>query len=70
MELLSLVTVLALLGAYLVSSGKWIGFAIWLFTNTVFAMHNYTIGEWQQGFLFTAYFVLALNGLRNFWRKV
>lgn len=67
--ILSLSTLLALVGAYLVSQGMWQGFAIWTVTNTVFAIHNFLIEEWQMFFLFVAYFFLAVNGLYNFTKR-
>lgn len=62
-------TILALLGAYYVSSGKSLGFFIWIFTNIFFMIHNYMIGQWQQGLLFTAYFGLAIYGFLNLLKK-
>lgn len=35
-------------------------------TNTVFALHNWQIGEWQQAILFGAYLMISLNGLYYF----
>jgi len=54
----------ALIGAYLNSIGKWQGFAIWIATNTIFALNNYYIGQWQQALLFSCYLLLAANGLK------
>jgi hypothetical protein len=66
METYLLITaLLALFGSYLVSNGNWQGFAIWLVTNSVFALHNYLICEWVQMGLFMAYFIIAINGIRN-----
>ena len=65
METILLITTFAaLLGAYLVSIGKWQGFAIWLFTNLIFMANNWYIGQWQQALLFGCYFILAANGLK------
>jgi len=64
-SLLFVSTLLALYGAYLNSEGRWHGFAIWIVTNTVFMIHNYNIGQWQQSLLFLCYLVLSANGLRH-----
>jgi len=61
--ILLLTTIIALIGAYFNSIAKWQGFAIWMVTNTIFAIHNFSIGEWQQAILFVAYFLLSANGL-------
>lgn len=71
METILLVaTISALVGAYFVSKGMWQGFAIWIITNIVFASNNFYIGQWQQGILFSAYFVLAVQGFFNFKKLV
>lgn len=62
---LFVITVLALIGAILNSYDHWQGFAIWIVTNTTFAFHNYTIGQWQQGLLFSVYILISINGLIN-----
>lgn len=56
-------TLLALLGAFLVSEGKWQGFLIWCFTNVIFAANSFYIDQYQMGILFSAYFFLAVNGI-------
>lgn len=58
-------TVAALIGALLVSNGRWVGFAIWLATDIVFMINNYLIGEWQQCILFALYLFIAANGVYN-----
>lgn len=63
--LLFVVTILALIGAYLNSTGVVYGFHLWLFTNAVFAHHNFMIAEYSQMSLFLAYFLIALNGIKN-----
>jgi len=64
--ILLICTLLALLGAYLNSIGRWEGFAIWMLTNLVFMMNNWYIGQWQQAFLFACYLGISLNGLKNY----
>lgn len=63
--LLSLATIGALIGAYLVSNGNWRGFAIWIATDLVFMFNNYFIGQWQQSLLFGLYLFIASNGVYN-----
>ncbi len=63
--ILIITTILALIGGYFVSVGKWQGFAIWIATNTVFMLNNIQIGQWQQACLFGCYLLLAANGLKN-----
>ncbi len=64
-EVLCVATILALVGAYLVSNGNWIGFAIWIFTDIVFMINNYIVGQWQQTILFGLYLFIASNGVYN-----
>jgi hypothetical protein len=58
-------TFLALIGAYMVSNGIWIGFAIWIVTDIIFMINNYMIGQWQQMILFGLYLFIASNGVYN-----
>lgn len=62
-SILFLTTILAMIGAYLNSISRWEGFLIWTLTNTIFCIHNFIIGQWQQSFLFLFYFLISLNGL-------
>ena len=62
---LLITTIYALIGAYFVSIGRPEGFAIWIYTNIVFAFNNYAIGQYEQAALFSCYLLLAINGLRN-----
>lgn len=64
--ILLITTVLALLGAFLNSHGRRLSFVIWMLTNTVFALHNWHVGEWQQAILFSAYLLISINGLMCF----
>jgi len=66
---LLIVTVFALIGAYLNSMGRIESFMIWILTNFVFMINNWMIGQWQQSLLFGCYFAIALNGLFNFNKK-
>lgn len=68
-QILFIATLFALLGAYFVSKGNYKGFSIWIVTNAIFAFNNWYIGQWQQSLLFSAYFFLACNGLKNFKKK-
>lgn len=68
-KILLVATVCALIGAYYVSKADRKGFAIWVFTNIIFATNNFMIGQWQQGILFTCYFALAINGFLNLTKK-
>ena len=63
--LLPIATFLALLGAYYVSNGNWVGFAIWIATDIVFMLNNYFIGQWEQAVLFALYLFIAANGVYN-----
>ncbi len=66
---LLITTVFALIGAYLNSHGYKLSFLIWMATNTVFALHNYHVGEWQQAILFAAYLLISINGLIYFKKE-
>ena len=63
--ILPLTTIAALVGAYLVSSGNWIGFAVWIVTDIIFMINNYIIGQWEQAILFGLYLIIASNGVYN-----
>jgi len=63
--LLFISTIAALTGAFLVSNGNWVGFAIWIATDIVFMINNYIIGQWQQCLLFGLYLFIAANGVYN-----
>lgn len=63
--LLPLTTFAALIGAYLVSNGNWIGFAVWILTDIIFMINNYFIGQWEQAILFGLYLFIAANGVYN-----
>ncbi len=63
--LLLIATISALIGAYLVSNGNWVGFAIWIVTDIIFMANNYIIGQWQQTILFGLYLFIASNGVYN-----
>jgi membrane protein implicated in regulation of membrane protease activity len=43
-------------------------FAVWLVTNTTWAVYDFSIGATAQGVLFSVYAVLAVWGLWT-WRK-
>jgi len=49
---------------------SWLSFrpsALWLVSNTAFAVHNARLREWPQALLFTVYAALAVWGLAA-WR--
>jgi hypothetical protein len=56
------VTFLSLIGVALNIKRKRSGFWVWMVTNAIWAGYDYRIGAWEQGVLFTAYFVLACWG--------
>lgn len=43
-------------------------FIIWLITNIAWAVYDFKIGAWEQGWLFIVYAVLAMWGLWK-WRS-
>jgi hypothetical protein len=58
----------ALFGAYLNSKQDVRGFKVWIVTNTYLSAYNFLSGELAQGFLFSIYLVIAINGLIS-WKK-
>ena len=56
------VTVAALLGTVLNICKRRESFALWIFTNGLFATHNILIREWAQASLFSVYVGLAVWG--------
>jgi hypothetical protein len=63
--LLPITTFFALFGAWLVSNGKWWGFAIWIVTDIIFMINNVMISQWEQAILFGLYLFIAANGVYN-----
>ncbi len=63
--ILPLTTLAALIGAYMVSNGNWVGFSIWIVTDIIFMLNNYMIGQWEQCLLFGLYLFIAANGVYN-----
>lgn len=63
-----LVTAIALYGTYLNACGERKGFYYWLVSNACFCAINLGHAQYAQGFLFAAYFVLAIKGLES-WEK-
>ncbi len=55
-------TVLAIVGTYLNTLQKRIGFLIWMLTNSVFLGYNFYIHAYHQTALFTVYLGLAIFG--------
>jgi len=63
--LLFISTITALMGAYLNSNGNYLGFYLWLVSNSIFSYHNFCIAEYSQCALFSVYFLISINGIRN-----
>lgn len=61
------VTITSLVGVVANIKKKWWCFAIWLFTNSVWMVYDYTIGAYAQSALFAVYVVLAVYGIYE-WR--
>jgi nicotinamide riboside transporter PnuC len=61
-------TILAIVGTFLNAKQVRFGFIIWMLTNGVFVAYNVSIHSYQQAFLFTVYFGLAVFGWLN-WGK-
>jgi len=62
-------TVLSLVGVVLNIKRKKSCFAVWSFTNFVWAVIDFRTGLPEQGVLFSVYFVLAIWGLWE-WRRL
>ena len=60
-----ILTAIAIVGAYLNSQWKRIGFKYWLVSNTGFCLYNLYIGEMAMALLFAVYLGITINGLRT-----
>lgn len=58
-------TVVALMGAYLISKQDFKGFHFWVFSNTFFCFYNLYIDNIAGCLLFAVYLMITLNGIRN-----
>lgn len=63
-----LVTALSLVGTILNIKKKRICFGIWLVTNSIWCLFDFSIGAYAQSALFAVYVGLALWGVIA-WRK-
>ena len=64
-----LITLASLVGTAANAFGKRWCFAVWLFTNAFWCVHNAAIGEWSQAILYLVNFALAIVGLWKWRRK-
>jgi len=60
---------LAIVGVILNIRKHWSCFAVWMFTNGFWAVHNFLLGEYAQAILFGIYFGLSIFGLVTWVRK-
>lgn len=65
--ILPIATLAALIAAFMVSKGNWMGFSIWIVTDLIFMINNYMIGQWEQCILFALYLGIAANGVYH-WK--
>lgn len=62
-----ILTVIALIGAYYNSNALKEGFYFWVVSNTGFCVYNACNGELALSFLFFAYLMITINGIRT-WK--
>lgn len=67
-NLMWLVTAASLIGTILNIKKKQICFVIWLFTNSLWCVYDFSIGAYAQAALFSIYVALAIWGIIE-WRK-
>lgn len=58
---------LSLIGNILVIKKNWIGYVLWLITNSAWILYNIYLHVYSQAILFTVYNILALYGI-YVWR--
>lgn len=58
---------LSLIGNILVIKKNWIGYVLWLITNSAWILYNIYLQIYSQAVLFTIYNILALYGI-YIWR--
>ncbi|MDR0679780.1 MAG: hypothetical protein LBF42_01970 [Puniceicoccales bacterium] len=42
-----------------------LSYTLWLFANVFLTLYNFRIGEYAQTFLFAAYLIIGIFGLKN-----
>jgi len=63
-----ILTIVSLIGIILNIKKKKSCFVLWIITNGCWAVYDFKIGAWEQGVLFTVYFLLAIWGIME-WGK-
>lgn len=58
---------LSLVGNILVIKKNWLGYVLWLITNSAWILYNIYLQVYSQAVLFTIYNILALYGI-YIWR--
>ncbi len=46
-----------------------LSYVFWLVSNVYLLVHNFLIHEYSQGFLFSAYLITSIVGLRNAFKS-
>jgi len=62
-------TGLAIAGSLFVAQRRIEGFYFWIVADVGFVVKNASAGDWSQVFLWVVYAVIAVNGVRVWWRK-
>jgi hypothetical protein len=65
----SLFIAIALLGSFYNATFRMkLSYTLWLISNVYLCIHNFTIGEYSQAFLFGAYLITTLVGIKNTYK--
>lgn len=63
-----IITILALIGAYLISNHNKKGFYLWIISHSFFAILNFIQQDYAQAALFLAFFFISIFGILQ-WNK-
>lgn len=70
MDLTVAFVIIALIGSILNSMMRIkLSYVFWLVSNVYLSVHNFCIKEYAQAFLFSAYLITSIVGLRNSFKS-
>lgn len=68
MTLVSIFVAIALLGSFYNATLRMkLSYVLWMGSNVCLCIHNFLIKEYSQAFLFGAYLITSIIGIKNTW---
>lgn len=65
----NIVSIIAIIGVVLNIFKRPESYVIWTFTNAYWVWHNYSIGEYEQAYLFAAMFAASIFGAVKWYKE-